>query len=184
MYFCKSLKLYGACLEQSADFEVKIYRLSVKLCAASCENVSSDILGQSAQSDLSLPCPLAILLDTTECMNGERMPVWLFAHAQGELNLHFCAWSKALFSFSMALVWHGMITKHLVVFAVTGSDCELDFVTSHDSTAYNWFLVLTMACRCSSGCMLSGFCTWCVETIWSWQLLWLVWISDCFPVIP
>ena len=65
--------------------------------AAPCEKVYSSMYGQrrpwsdcaSAQSDQGLRCPLTESLYTTECMNGEQSPGWHFAHAQGDLNVHF-----------------------------------------------------------------------------------------------
>ena len=41
----------------------------------------------NAQSDQGLHCPLTEALHTTECMNGEQMPIWNFPHAQHDLNL-------------------------------------------------------------------------------------------------
>ena len=38
----------------------------------------------SAQSDLGLRCPLIESLYTIECINGEQMPGWDFAHARDE----------------------------------------------------------------------------------------------------
>ena len=61
-------------------------------------HMSSGICGQwrprqpctSAQSDQGPHCPLKESLDTTDCMNGEQMTGWYFAHAWNESeSLHF-----------------------------------------------------------------------------------------------
>ena len=48
----------------------------------------------SAQSVQGLYCPITETLDITECVNGEQMLGGFFAHAQDDLNLRICVFSK------------------------------------------------------------------------------------------
>ena len=53
---------------------------------------------KSTRTDLGLRFPLTESLNTTDCMNEEKMPGWYFAHAQDDLNLPFCACPKLFFA--------------------------------------------------------------------------------------
>ena len=50
-----------------------------------------------AQSDQSLHCQPTELLDITECIDGEQMPVWDLVHAQDDVNLHILRMLKETF---------------------------------------------------------------------------------------
>ena len=74
------------------------------------KNVSSDMCGQrrprsacaSAQSDQDLCCPLTDSLDTTECIPGEEMPWWDFAHVQDDVYPHILRMLEGTFSLNTA----------------------------------------------------------------------------------
>ena len=73
--------------------------------AALCENVILGIYEQQrpgsdcacAQSDQSLRCPHSGSLDTIECISGEQIPGWDFAHVQ-DVNPHILRMLEGIFS--------------------------------------------------------------------------------------
>ena len=66
----------------------------------------------SAQADQGLRCPLTESLKTIECINGEQMPRWYFAHVQDESEfVHFSYAQRHFFA------WHGLHLKMLCISA-------------------------------------------------------------------
>ena len=64
------------------------------------------------RADQKLHCPLTESLATTECMNGEQMSGWYFAHVQDYLNLCILRMFEGSFSLDMArnLIGNIMVT--------------------------------------------------------------------------
>ena len=57
-----------------------------KKCLRTCRQQRPKSACAFVQSDHGICCPLAELLDTKECMNGEQRPRWYFVRALDDLN--------------------------------------------------------------------------------------------------
>ena len=101
----------GRAMQKCAFGHFRLCRIS-NIWAAPCKHVPSGIFGQhrprsacaSAQSDQGLHCPQSVSLDTTDCINEEQRPRWLFAQAHDELSLRILdACLKTLFRLTRPL---------------------------------------------------------------------------------